>query len=193
MARAWQVLDIVLVLITVACAAMMLDAATNLTSSGLTLVGLLIVSATPFLCAITARLIRALLAKQERPWRSLAAHRGMLLLHPLIVAAVFVFAYCFDWALATRFALSRLSLERAASAAASRPSDTRESARWIGLYRIEATRADPNGRVRLELGDCRMLATCDLELDPIADCASRGWREYRELNRRWCLVVHDPL
>jgi hypothetical protein len=56
----------------VAFAAMMLDAATNLTSTGLALLAILILSAIPFLCAITARLIRALLAKQRAPWRRVA-------------------------------------------------------------------------------------------------------------------------
>jgi hypothetical protein len=181
MTHAWRMLDIVLALSTMAFAAMLLDAATSLTSNGMALIGILTLSAVPFLCAITARLIRALLAKQKSPWLSLTADRWILVLHPLTIAAVLL-ATNFDWALEARFALSRPSLDSVAHEANNYSSDARETNRWIGLYRIEAIRVDPSGRVRLELGDCQMFASCDLEFDQISDCVSRGWIDYRKLN-----------
>ena len=170
MANAWRILDIVLALGTMAVAAMMLDAATNLTSNGLTLLGLLMLSAIPLVCAITARVIRAWVTKQERAWRVVAVDAWILLFHPLVIAAVFLPAYYFDWALNARFELSRASLENSAQETISRPNVARNAPGWIGLYWIEAVRVHPGGRILSSsvIAACLRRATSSSMQQPIA-------------------------
>jgi hypothetical protein len=184
-ASRWRVVDVVLGLATAGFAAVILVMASDPKTDGLTLVGLLVLSAIPLLCAAIALSIRACVAEKGARWRATLRGLLILLLHPAIIGAA-VLPAALGWPFLARFELSRAALESAADEILMHHRG-RNTVERIGFFRIESADTDTDGHVQFHLGECSWYVACDFVFHPKADCVPGVHRDGSMIDRHWCL------
>ena len=182
-ARRW--IDGVLVLGTAGFAVAMLVAASDPTTDGLTLAGLLVLSAIPLLLAAIVVAVRVVRTGKGARWRTNRGRVLMLTLHPALVAAALLMTEL-EWPLKVRFELSRATLESVAHEVIV-GHQARKSVGRIGLYRFESVDTDTAGRVQFHFGGCGWNSACDLVFHPKADCVVARSRDGARIDAQWCL------